>query len=115
MKPIRIDDFHWLDSNYQCGNLQYEVQSLIKAAENLEEFDLPLAAVNMNHAICNNTLTSFLYHWKRVEKADLSYPIILDSSGYICDGWHRVAKAILQGKTTIKAKRLEVMPEPFKI
>jgi hypothetical protein len=114
MKPIKIDDFHWLDSSYVVGNKNYEVQDLIKAAEDLEEFDLPLAGVNMNHALCQATLTSFLYHWKRVEKADLKYPVIIDSTGYICDGWHRVAKAILEGKTTIKAKRLEVMPEPFK-
>ena len=114
MKPIKIDDFHWLDSNYQVGEKVYDVQDLIKAAADLEEFDLPLAGVSMNHPICQPTLTSFLYHWKRVEKADLQYPVIIDSTGYICDGWHRVAKAILEGKTTIKAKRLEVMPEPFK-
>ncbi len=114
MKPIKIDDFHWLDSNYQGGEKVYDVQDLIKAAADLEEFDLPLAGVSMNHPICQPTLTSFLYHWKRVEKADLQYPVIIDSSGYICDGWHRVAKAILEGRTTIKAKRLEVMPEPYK-
>jgi hypothetical protein len=114
MKPIKIDNFHWLDSSYQVGEKVYDVQDLIKAAEDLEEFDLPLAGVSMNHPICQSTLTSFLYHWKRVEKADLQYPVIIDSTGYICDGWHRVAKAILEGKTTIRAKRLEVMPEPYK-
>ena len=114
MKPVRIDDFNYLDSNYVNNGNHYDVQDLIKAAENLEVFDLPLVAVNMNHNICQATLTSFVYHWKRVEKADLEYPVIIDSTGYICDGWHRIAKAILEGKTTIKAKRLEVMPEPFK-
>lgn len=113
MKPLIIDDFNAINSNYAVGNKEYDFQDLIKAAQDLEEFDLPLYAVNMNHAICQNTLTSFLYHLKRVQKADLSYPIILDSDGYICDGWHRVAKAILEGRTTIKAKRLLIMPEPF--
>ena len=113
MKPIIIDDFNPINSNYIQENREYDFQDLIKAAEDLEEFDLPLYAVNMNHAICQANLTSFLFHLKRVEKADLSYPVILDSSGYICDGWHRVAKAILQGRTTIKAKRLLVMPEPY--
>ena len=47
MRPIRIDDFHYLDSNFCSGDKTYEVQDLIKAAEDLEEFDLPLAAVNM--------------------------------------------------------------------
>lgn len=111
VKPLKIDDFHYLDSNYQNGDRLYEVQDLIKSAEGLEVFDLPLAAVNLNHAICQATLSSFLYHTKRIEKADLSYPVIIDDSGYICDGWHRVAKAILSGHSTIKAKRLIVMPE----
>lgn len=114
MKPIPIDEFSYLNSDYCAGDNYYEVQELIRLAENLEEFDLPLYAINMNHAICQNTLYSFLYHHKRVQKADLSYPVILDSTGYICDGWHRVAKAILEGRTTIKAKRLLVMPEPYK-
>lgn len=114
MKAIPIDDFNYLSSDYQIGENYYEVQELIRLAENLEEFDLPLYAVNMNHAICQNTLYSFLYHFKRVEKADLSYPVILDDRGYVCDGWHRVAKAILEGRTAIKAKRLLVMPEPYK-
>jgi len=114
MKPIPIDDFNYLCSDYQIGENCYEVQELIRLAENLEEFDLPLYAINMNHAICQNTLYSFLYHYKRVQKADLSYPVILDDKGYVCDGWHRIAKAILEGKTTIKAKRLLVMPEPYK-
>lgn len=114
MKPIPIQDFHYLCGDYQVGDNHYDIQDILEAAEGLEEFFLPLYAVNMKHAICQNTLTSFLYHFKRVEKADLSFPIILDSDGYICDGWHRVAKAILEGRTTIKAKRLFVMPEPYK-
>ncbi len=112
LKPIRIDDFHYLEGRYEDGNRRYAVQDLIKAAEELEVFDLPLAGVSLTHAICNNTLKSFLYHHKRVENADLQYPVIIDDNGYICDGWHRVAKAILLGQTTIKAKRLIVMPEP---
>lgn len=39
-------------------------------------------------------------------------PIILDDLGYITDGWHRVAKAILEGKETIKAVRIQNMPAP---
>ena len=112
MNPVRIDDFHYLENGFVDGKLRYEVQHLIKAAENLEVFDLPLAGISLKHIICNGDLKSYLYHHKRVENADLSYPIILAADGYICDGWHRVAKAILLGHITIKAKRLIVMPEP---
>lgn len=108
---VKIDDFHYFDSNYVVGEKQYEVQKLILAAENLEEFDLPLVGVDLNHRMTSGSLYSYLYHHKRIEAADLRYPIILDDMGYVCDGWHRIAKAILLGHSTIKAKRLVVMPE----
>lgn len=38
----------------------------------------------------------------RIKKADLSYPIIV-SDVYIIDGYHRIAKAYLEKKKTIKA------------
>ena len=36
-------------------------------------------------------------------------------SGFIADGWHRIAKAILRGDETIKCVRLKTMPEPDSI
>lgn len=39
----------------------------------------------------------------RIHKADLSYPIIITDENKIVDGYHRVAKAVLDGKKTIKA------------
>jgi hypothetical protein len=45
----------------------------------------------------------------RIERADLSYPIILTPSGKICDGFHRAMKAYLAGEKTIDAIQLEKM------
>jgi hypothetical protein len=53
----------------------------------------------------------FITHYKRVKDTDLKYPILLDDRGCICDGWHRVAKAIIEGKKYIKAIRIEEMPD----
>jgi len=50
------------------------------------------------------------YHIDRVNKADFKHPILIDNQGCICDGWHRVMKAIMLGHTTIKAIRLLDMP-----
>ncbi len=47
---------------------------------------------------------------KRIERADLSYPIILTPSGKICDGFHRAMKAYFAGEKTIDAVRLLEMP-----
>ena len=35
-----------------------------------------------------------------------------DDHGYIADGWHRVIKALVEGRQTIKAIRIQEMPEP---
>ena len=41
---------------------------------------------------------------KRIEKAKLSYPIIIDGTGsFVVDGVHRLAKAFIQNKKTIKS------------
>ena len=48
---------------------------------------------------------------KRTNNADLKYPIILTDKGVICDGWHRLCKAVYQGDEYIKAIRIEKMPE----
>lgn len=49
---------------------------------------------------------------KKVMKANLSYPIILSSKGWVMDGNHRVVKARLLGKKTIKAIQFEKDPPP---
>ena len=47
-----------------------------------------------------------------IEDADLSFPIILSSTGAVMDGMHRVAKAMLQRRTDIAAVRFDCDPEP---
>ena len=50
---------------------------------------------------------------KRVLEADYEkYPIILDNYGNVADGNHRICHAILDGKTSVLAYRLQTMPEP---
>ena len=42
-------------------------------------------------------------HWKRIENANMSYPILIGPEGWIIDGIHRFCKAVVKGDTTIKA------------
>ncbi len=44
--------------------------------------------------------------------ADLSYPIIMTKSGEVLDGAHRIAKAHLQGLTTLMAVVIDDWPQP---
>jgi hypothetical protein len=41
---------------------------------------------------------------ERIKKADLSYPIIVTGKHRIVDGFHRLARAKLEGKKTIKVQ-----------
>jgi len=47
-----------------------------------------------------------------IQEVDLSYPIILGSDGRVMDGMHRIARAILDGRTSIRAVQFVVDPEP---
>jgi hypothetical protein len=47
-----------------------------------------------------------------IREVDLSYPIILGSDGRVMDGMHRIARAMLDGRTSIEAVRFVVEPEP---
>ena len=55
-------------------------------------------------------MEGIIYHINRVSEVNFDHPIILDDFGQIRDGYHRIAKAIIEGKDTIKAVRLKEMP-----
>ncbi len=58
------------------------------------------------------TVRRVVEHLRFVQEADLSYPIILAASGRVMDGMHRMARAILEGHSTIKAVQFVTDPEP---
>ncbi|PCJ51535.1 MAG: hypothetical protein COA79_25940 [Planctomycetota bacterium] len=111
LQPVKINEFHYREGTYAAGGKKYMTADIIEAAEDIEEFDLPLCGIDIGYDPWGMTsMADFIYHCKRVRAADFDHPIILDIEGSICDGMHRIAKAILAGETTIKAKRLRVMP-----
>lgn len=59
----------------------------------------------------NLSLSKFLCHVKRVNDADLSYPILINADGGIIDGVHRLCKACVLGIPTIKVKYI-TLPAP---
>lgn len=102
------------EGKWICGNKSWSLSTLLKASESLEEFDLHLMSLDIDKypwKFSDWNFNTFLYHCNRMDNTDLKYPVLLTPDGYICDGWHRLAKAILKGKKTIKAKRFKIMPE----
>lgn len=91
----------------------YSVAKLVDDTKDLPVFDLPLAALDLSHTIWHGAdMLGLACHVKRCMNADLDCPILLDWSGAIADGRHRVLKAIALGKRTIKARRMTWKPDP---
>ena len=111
--PVVNIDTVGLEENYfedQDGCV-YGSAKLIEHSKKYTPFDLPLAGIDLRRGSWDiNDLDDFIHHAKRCSNASLNYPIILDKYGTIADGCHRVVKAIVLGRETIKAIRLETMP-----
>ena len=111
---LDIDGLAFHESYYSTRGNTYDAPTLVAFAKhkNYKTFDLPLVGIDISHMpFSSSTFGQFLYHMKRVNDTNLDYPVILDDEGVICDGWHRVAKAYLEGRPTVKAIRLLEMPD----
>ena len=107
LDKVTIDENYYIDAD----GYVYSAVKLIEHSKKYEPFDLPLAGIDLRRKAWQiNDLDDFIHHAKRCEETNLNHPIILDKYGTIADGCHRIVKAIVQGKTTIKAIRLETMP-----
>ena len=110
---VDFGKFTFEESQYKRGEKVWMATTLLRAVENqgLKTFDYPLAAFNLlNLGFRVENTDDFIWQMKRTLNADYNYPVILDDYGQVADGFHRICHAILDGKTTIKAYRLKVMP-----
>lgn len=90
----------------------WTVARLIQHSKALPVFEILLAGIFIGEKVFKESRTArdIAEHVKRVNETDLDYPIILDPDGFIMDGWHRVIKALVEGRETIKAVRFEELP-----
>lgn len=97
----------------------WDVDRLVKLAADRPVGDIALSAIRevdtaywfQEHSE-PPTVQSIVDHARLMLDADLSWPIILGPDGRVLDGMHRVGKALLEGRSTIKAVHLEALPEP---
>jgi hypothetical protein len=106
----------WADEQiFVQHDAAYYVSDLWEAAKDLPVYEVPLVGFITDISVWSRTgddFKEFCMHAQLVNKANLKYPIILTPGGDIADGRHRLAKALITGKTTIKIQRLAHMPEP---
>ena len=99
------------------GLLAWDVDRLVQLSSNLPRKRVPLTKIReLDEAWSSDdespTWRAMVEHLKLIDAADLSFPIILSSSGAVMDGMHRVAKAAGQGRIEIEAVQFEEDPEP---
>lgn len=99
------------------GLLAWDVKGLIERTRSLPSVRIKLskiAELDENYWYPRGLPTgrSIVEHLALIEAADLDFPIILDASGRLMDGMHRVCKALARGEKTILAVQLEQTPEP---
>jgi hypothetical protein len=54
-------------------------------------------------------------HCRKIIDAKLSFPIILDQEGRLMDGMHRLAKAFLMGRTSVRTVQFTTTPPPDRV
>jgi hypothetical protein len=100
------------------GLFAWDVHRLIELSKDLVPQDISLNSISElreNYWFQNKedspSCLAIAEHCRLIEETDLRYPIILSANGRIMDGMHRVCKAYIEGKKTIKAVQFLVDPE----
>ena len=111
---VKINSCPLHKNRFRSGDKFWLIPQLIEQAKGLPVMEIPLCAIFTGCEIWEpiRSAQQLARHMKQVMNADLSYPIIMDEEGFIMDGWHRVTKALLEGKETIKAVRFDSTPAP---
>lgn len=115
---VPIDEMTFAESQYNGKDGIWNAQTLYDFAKAKEYpvMDMPLWCIDLSIDVFEcGSLSDFIFQCKRVNEVSLDYPIILDNNGRVADGTHRICKAILEGRETIKAIRLLEMPAPDRI
>jgi hypothetical protein len=99
------------------GLLAWDVDRLVQLSKNLPRKQIPLSNIReLDEAWYGEdeppTWRAMIEHMTLIDEADLSFPIILSSTGAIMDGRHRVAKAVREGRKEIAAVQFDQDPEP---
>ena len=94
------------------GNI-WKDSTLINAAKDLPVKPFVVKDVSLDEIIRwkISNLRDYVAHYKRVQQADCTIPIILRSDGYPMDGWHRIIKAMAIG-INLTATQFITDPEP---
>lgn len=104
------------DSGYAADNDRWSAKLLYECATKQGCRPFRFDLVNFDYTNCpyqkTHRVTDMAYHMKRAMNSDLAIPIIIGPLGNVMDGFHRILKATISGKTFVMAYRLKELPDP---
>ena len=109
--------YHFRRSEH--GLLAWDVDRLVELSADFTPIDVPLSGIGeldetfwFDAEGDEPTCRRIALHARLMNETDLERPIILSQDGRVMDGMHRVCKALIEGRDTIRAVRFDVDPEP---
>ena len=114
LTPVRKQYHFWPGER---GLDAWDVDRLIELTRGLPVEEVALAdlpeidSVYWFDSLENPTVRKVVEHFRLMQEVDTSYPIIIGPDNRVMDGMHRVARALLEGRSTIAAVRLPTIPD----
>lgn len=102
----------------ETGLDAWDVDRLIRLSRDLPVIDVDVSAIGEVDTVYwfdeteTPTVRRVVDHLRLINEVDVAHPIIVGPDGRVMDGMHRVARAMLEGRPTIRAVRFEQLPEP---
>ena len=97
----------------------WDVDRLIRLSAELPVIEVPLAAIAEVDTVYwfdgkseQPTVRKVIEHARLISEVDTTYPVILGPDGRMMDGMHRIARLLLDGQATVRARQFDVLPEP---
>ena len=96
-------------------------ERLWKLAKGLPEYEVDVESFRELDRDCwfgegrAPTIREIAEHCRRINETEPHYPVIINDNGQLMDGGHRLARALLEGRKTVKAVRFKEMPEPDEV
>ena len=115
LRTVRKQYHFWKGAN---GLDAWDVDRLVDLSRALPVIDVDISAIPEIDSVYwfdeteTPTVRRVVNHLRLIEDVDVRYPIILGPDGRVMDGMHRIARAMLDGRTTIQAVQFVELPEP---
>jgi len=111
--------YHFWPAGAGDGVDAWDVDRLIELASELNDEIVEIAEIGEVDAVYwfdderhSPTVRAVVDHARRIAEVEAAYPIILGPDGRVMDGMHRIARAMLDGRSAIRAVRFSKLPEP---